>query len=82
MNLFARNTGRESIKTHQTAEPQAARRAVRYAAQDNTQVALQRQFPGMSFGMPFVGTPAVSQYVTVQQDTATTGVQDESAQVA
>ena len=51
MSLF-RNTGRngrESIKGAQSAEPHAARRAVRYAAADNTQAALQRQFPGVSF---------------------------------
>ncbi len=48
MNLF-RNNGREIVKNAQTAEPHTARRAVRYAAADNTQAALQRQFPGVGF---------------------------------
>ena len=59
MNLFAK-TGRESYKPQQTAEPYVARRAVRYAAADNAQAALQRQFPGMSF----VTQQAVSQSAT------------------
>ena len=87
MNLFANNTGRESIKTAQTSESYTTRRAVRYAAADNAQAALQRQFPGMSFGVPFVGSQAVSQQVSMQQDRpqATNigvGVTDESAQAA
>jgi len=85
MNLFAHNTGRESIKTAQTSESYATRRAVRYAAADNAQAALQRQFPGMSFGVPFVGTQAVSHQVSMQQDqsqTTNAGALDESAQTA
>lgn len=85
MNLFAHNTGRESIKTQQTSETHTTRRAVRYAAADNAQAALQRQFPGMSFGVPFVGTQAVSQQVSMQQDqpqVSNVGVIDESAQAA
>jgi hypothetical protein len=85
MNLFAHNTGRESIKTAQTSESYVTRRAVRYAAADNAQAALQRQFPGMSFGVPFVGTQAVSQQVSMQQDqsqTTNVGALDESAQTA
>jgi hypothetical protein len=81
MNLFANNTGRESLKTQQTPEPAQARRAVRYAASDNAHAALQRQFPGMSFGVPFVGTQAVSSTVAMQ-DTTETGAQDESYQAA
>lgn len=81
MNLFANNTGRESLKTQQTPEPAAARRAVRYAASDNAHAALQRQFPGMNFGVPFVGTQAVSNAVTMQ-DATDTGAQDESYQAA
>lgn len=50
MNLFANNTGREAISQPAPPEPYVARRAVRYAAADNAQAALQRQFPGMSFG--------------------------------
>jgi hypothetical protein len=80
MNLFARNTGRESIKQAQTAEPHTARRAVRYAAADNAQAALQRQFPGTSF--------AYQQAVPAQpvgkqaMQTNVVGVQDDFAQVA
>lgn len=81
MNLFANNTGRESLKTQQTPEPAQARRAVRYAAADNAHAALQRQFPGMNFGVPFVGTQAVSNTVAMN-DATDTGVQDESYQVA
>jgi hypothetical protein len=50
MNLFANNTSREAIKQPAPPEPYVARRAVRYTAADNAQAALQRQFPGMSFG--------------------------------
>lgn len=81
MNLFAHNTGREAMKQPAPPEPYVARRAVRYAAADNAQAALQRQFPGMSFGM---GGAAVSQTVTQQQpiQSSTTGVQDEFTQAA
>lgn len=87
MNLFAHNTGRESIKTAQTSESYATRRAVRYAAADNAQAALQRQFPGMSFGVPFVGSQAVAQQVSMKaqvtdQNDDGVGVLDESAQAA
>ncbi|MGF7229396.1 MAG: hypothetical protein ACQR33_05460 [Candidatus Saccharibacteria bacterium] len=78
MNLFAHNTGRESIKTQATPEPYVARRAVRYAAADNAQAALQRQFPGMSFGHQ-----AVSHTVTQQQQTPiNVGVPDELTQAS
>jgi hypothetical protein len=78
MNLFA-NPGRESYKSQPTAEPYTARRAVRYAAADNAQAALQRQFPGMSFAAQHV----VSQQVTTQQDqTSNVGVQDDVPQAA
>lgn len=48
MNLFANNTGKEAIK--QPTQPELARQAVGDAAAENVQAALQRQFPGMSFG--------------------------------
>jgi hypothetical protein len=48
MNLFANNTGKETIK--QPTPPELARQAVGDAAAENVQAALQRQFPGMSFG--------------------------------
>ena len=74
MNIFARN-GQESIK-QQTAEPIATRRAVRYAAADNAQAALQRQFPGTAFifqqvvNQQTVGQQAMQQNVGVQDDFA------------
>lgn len=78
MNLFA-NPGRESYKSQPTAEPYTARRAVRYAAADNAQAALQRQFPGMSFAAQHV----VSQQVMTQQDqTFEAGAQDGATQTA
>lgn len=49
MNLFANNTGKETIK--QPTQPELARQAVGDAAAENVQAALQRQFPGMSFGV-------------------------------
>lgn len=77
MNLFAK-TGRESYKPQQTAEPYAARRAVRYAAADNAQAALQRQFPGMSF----VTQQAVSQPAAQQMPLADAGDENVVAQAA
>lgn len=79
MNLFARNTGRESIKQAQTVEPHTARRAVRYAAADNAQAALQRQFPGTSFIM---GQQVSAQPVGQQAVQTNVGVQDDFAQAA
>ena len=79
MNLFA-NPGRESYKSQPTAEPYTARRAVRFAAADNAQAALQRQFPGMSFA---AAQHVVSQQVTTQQDqSSNAGVQDDVPQAA
>ncbi len=81
MNLFARNTGRESIKQAQTVEPHTARRAVRYAAADNAQAALQRQFPGVSFVLS--QTAAQAQPVGKQaMQTNVSGAQDDFAQAA
>lgn len=78
MNLFA-NPGRESYKSQPTAEPLSARRAVRYAAADNAQAALQRQFPGMSFSVQQVATQSSDQ----QSDVSLTGaIQDEFTQAA
>ncbi len=78
MNLFARNTGRETLQT-QKAEPYTARRAVRYAAADNAQAALQRQFPGAPFALAQMMTqPAASQ----QQPATDTGAQDGVTQAA
>lgn len=48
MNLFANNNGKEAI--NQPTQPELARQAVGDAAVENVQAALQRQFPGMSFG--------------------------------
>lgn len=79
MNLF-RNNGRESIKNAQSAEPHAARRAVRYAAADNTQAALQRQFPGTSFVLNQQG--AAAQPVGHQAVQTNVGVQDDLTQAA
>lgn len=77
MNLFAK-TGRESYKPQQTAEPYMARRAVRYAAADNAQAALQRQFPGMSF----VTQQAVSQSAAQQTPTTDVGEENVATQAA
>jgi len=92
MSLFRTNgrSGRESIKNAQSAEPHAARRAVRYAAADNTHAALQRQFPGAGFA-----TLAISKKTNTQDDWQTSvtpvgkqatksnvRVQDDFAQVA
>lgn len=81
MNLFANNTGRESIKSPATPEPYVARRIVRYAAADNAQAALQRQFPGMSFGLqaPVAPAPTMNQNPI---ETSLAGVQDEFTQAA
>lgn len=79
MNLFARNTGRETIKTAQTAEPDTARRAVRYAAADNAQAALQRQFPSTQFVM---GQVTAVQPVGKKAMQTNVGVQDDFAQAA
>ncbi len=81
MNLFARNTGRESIKQAQTVEPHTARRAVRYAAADNAQAALQRQFPGASFVMSHAAMPAQPVGKQAMQ-TNVVGVQDDFTQAA
>lgn len=79
MNLFARNTGRESIKQAQTPEPYIARRAVRYAAADNAQAALQRQFPGASF---VINQQTAAQPVGQQAMQTNVGVQDDFTQAA
>lgn len=79
MNLF-RNNGRETIKNAQSAEPHAARRAVRYAAADNTQAALQRQFPSASFVLNQQGVAA--QPVGQQAIQTNVGVQNDFAQAA
>lgn len=79
MNLFARNTGHETIKSAQTAEPHAARRAVRYAAADNAQAALQRQFPSTQF---VLGQVTAVQPVGKQAMQSNVGVQDDFTQAA
>lgn len=82
MNLFARNTSRERINQAQSSEPHVARRAVRYAAADNAQAALQRQFPGVSF-IPAQQQPAAAQPAGQQPTYQQVGVQtDDTAQVA
>jgi hypothetical protein len=78
MNLFARNTGRETLQA-QKAEPYTARRAVRYAAADNAQAALQRQFPGATFALAQVAMQPVAHQ---QKPVTDTGAQDGAAQVA
>jgi len=79
MNLFARNSGRETIKSTQTAEPHTARRAVRHAAADNAQAALQRQFPAVQF-VP--GQATAAQPVGKQAMQSNVGVQNDFAQAA
>ncbi len=81
MNLF-RNNGRESIKNAQGAEPHAARRAVRYAAADNAQAALQRQFPSVSFMLANPGVQVSSQQVGGQAVQTNVGVQNDFAEAA
>ncbi len=80
MNLFANNTGRESIQQPGAPEPYVARRAVRYAAADNAQAALQRQFPGMSFGITAQMAPEPAMNQNPVETNA--GVQDEFTQTA
>ena len=79
MNLFARNTGHETVKSAHTAEPHTARRAVRYAAADNAQAALQRQFPTVQF---VAGQVTASQPVGQQAVQTNVGVQNDFAQAA
>lgn len=81
MSLF-RNTdhnGRETVKNAQSAEPHTARRAVRYAAADNTQAALQRQFPNTKFA---ISQQATAQSVGKQTTQSSVRIQNDFAQAA
>lgn len=75
MNLFANNTGKETIK--QPTQPELARQAVGDAAAENVQAALQRQFPGMSFGVTAPVVVAESAPAMQQSVESVTPVQTE-----